>query len=201
MLYLIRHGRTDWNEMHKLQGRTDIPLNAEGRAMAERAALECRAVPFGVCFSSPLLRARQTAEILLRGRDVPIEFDDRLMEMCFGDAEGLGTLDQPPDSPVTLLFTDPGRYFPPEHGESMAELFERTGAFLREKAFPLLERGLDVLIVGHGAMNASIICRMNGLSPAHFWDTRVENCKLMTLPFPPLPAKDIPPDGTPRFPL
>ena len=88
MLYIMRHGRTDWNDRHKLQGRTDVPLNEEGRRMAEKAAEEYRDIPLDVCWCSPLIRARETAEIVLRGRDVPILTDDRLREMSFGDYEG-----------------------------------------------------------------------------------------------------------------
>ena len=72
MLYIIRHGKTDWNLKHKLQGRTDIPLNDEGRAMALEAGERYKDVHFDVCYCSPLIRARETAELLLKGRDVPI---------------------------------------------------------------------------------------------------------------------------------
>ena len=58
-LYLLRHGRTRWNEEGKLQGRTDVPLNEEGRAGALRAREELRHVPFSAVFSSPLSRARE----------------------------------------------------------------------------------------------------------------------------------------------
>ncbi|MBO4592414.1 MAG: histidine phosphatase family protein, partial [Eubacterium sp.] len=88
MLYIIRHGKTDWNVMHKLQGKTDVPLNDEGRAMAEQAREEYQDVHFDIAFCSPLSRARETAEILLRGRDIPIITDDRLTEMSFGIYEG-----------------------------------------------------------------------------------------------------------------
>ena len=77
MLYIMRHGRTDWNERHKLQGRTDIPLNANGRQMAEKAREEYADVHFDVCYCSPLIRARETAEIVLRGRNIPIIPDER----------------------------------------------------------------------------------------------------------------------------
>ena len=64
MLYIIRHGKTDWNVRHKMQGRTDIPLNEEGRQMAEAAREDYRDVHFDICFCSPLIRAKETAEIL-----------------------------------------------------------------------------------------------------------------------------------------
>ena len=182
MLYIIRHGKTDWNELHKLQGRTDVPLNDEGRRMAEEAREAYRDVHFDVCFCSPLSRARETAEILLRGRDVPVLTDDRLAEMGFGSYEGLENSFQIPDCPINVLFRSPEKYdSPPGGAESLDELFARTGAFLRERAEPLLKEGKDVLIVGHGAMNSSIVCRIRNLPRAEFWSAGIENCKLMRL--------------------
>ncbi|WP_341466281.1 histidine phosphatase family protein [Eubacterium ventriosum] len=89
MLYIMRHGKTDWNAKHKLQGRTDIPLNEEGIQMAEQAKEKYKDVNFDICYCSPLVRAKQTAEIVLEGRNIPIVYDDRLMEMCFGVYEGV----------------------------------------------------------------------------------------------------------------
>ena len=182
MLYIMRHGRTDWNDQHRLQGSTDIPLNAEGRLMAERAALEYRDIPLDVCFCSPLSRARETAEILLRGRDVPIVIDDRLREMGFGEYEGLANSFSLPDCPVNIIFQHPEQYTHSVGGaETFEELFARTGAFLREAADPLLAQGKNVLIVGHGAMNLSIISQIRGLPRSEFWTPGIENCKMIPL--------------------
>ena len=183
MLYIIRHGKTDWNALHRLQGRTDVPLNDEGRRMAEEAREAYRDVHFDICFCSPLSRARETAEILLRGRDVPVLTDDRLAEMGFGSYEGLENSFQIPDCPINVLFRSPEKYdSPPGGAESLDELFERTGAFLRERAEPLLKEGKDVLIVGHGAMNSSIVCQVRQLPRSQFWSAGIENCRLMRLP-------------------
>ena len=100
MLYIMRHGRTDWNVRHKLQGRTDIPLNEEGRRMAEKAGEEYRDVPLDICYSSPLVRARETAEIVLSGRNIPILTDDRLREMSFGEYEGAENTFSDPECPI-----------------------------------------------------------------------------------------------------
>ncbi|MBR5959696.1 MAG: histidine phosphatase family protein [Clostridia bacterium] len=183
MLYIIRHGKTDWNVRHKLQGRTDVPLNEEGRQMAEAAREEYRDVHFDLCFCSPLIRARETAEILLRGRNIPIVTDDRLMEMSFGSFEGIENSFQIPDCPINELFFKPDQYIvPPDGGESLDDLFARTGSFLEERVEPLLREGKDVLIVGHGAMNSSIVCRVRHLPRSQFWSAGIENCKLMPLP-------------------
>ena len=182
MLYIIRHGQTDWNVLHKLQGQTDVPLNEEGRRMAEAAREKYRDIHFDVCYCSPLIRARETAEILLRGRNIPILTDDRLKEMGFGSYEGLENSFRIPDCPINVLFQSPGQYTsPPGGAESLDALFARTGEFLREKAEPLLKKGRDMLIVGHGAMNSSIISQVRNLPRDQFWSAGIENCKLIRL--------------------
>ena len=89
MLYIIRHAKTDWNELYRLQGRTDIPLNQTGIQMARDAGAEYREVHFDVCYCSPLSRAVRTAELLLEGRGVPIIRDERQLEKCNIENKGL----------------------------------------------------------------------------------------------------------------
>ena len=182
MLYIIRHGKTDWNALHKLQGCNDIPLNEEGREMARAAAQEYRDVHFDICFCSPLIRARETAELLLEGREVPIIIDERLREMSFGIYEGAENTFSIPDCPINVLFWHPEQYTDiPEGAESLEELYARTGDFLENTAKPLLDEGKDLLIVGHGAMNSSILCQVKGIPVKDFWSAGIENCKLKQL--------------------
>ena len=182
MLYIMRHGKTDWNAKRKLQGCTDIPINDEGREMAIAASEEYKDIHFDVCYCSPLIRAKETAEIVLDGREVPIIYDDRLKEMCFGTYEGIENSFQIPDCPINVFFKDPANYIEPvDGGESMDELFARTGEFLEEVIEPELAAGKDIIIVGHGAMNSSIICQINDLPRSEFWSAGIENCKLKKL--------------------
>ncbi|MCR5716077.1 MAG: histidine phosphatase family protein [Lachnospiraceae bacterium] len=182
MLYIIRHGKTDWNEQKKLQGRTDIPLNAEGRKMALEAAERYRDVHFDICYCSPLVRAKETAELLLAGRNIPIVTDDRLVEMGFGEYEGIENSYEIPDCPINVIFQHPEQYTTSVGGsETFEELYARTGAFLKEVVEPQLRQGKDVLIVGHGAMNSSIVCQVRGIPRKDYWSAGIENCKLMKL--------------------
>ena len=107
MLYIMRHGKTDWNACHKLQGRTDIPLNEEGRMMAAEAGEKYADIHFDECYSSPLARAKETAEIFLKGRGVPVYTDDRLVEMGFGIYEGIENSFAIKDCPINSLFKNP----------------------------------------------------------------------------------------------
>lgn len=66
-------------------------------------------------------------------------------------------------------------------GRLLEELFKRTGNFLDEVVRQKLDEGKDVLIVGHGAMNSSIVCRIKNIGLDRFWSAGIENCKLMKL--------------------
>lgn len=184
MLYIMRHGKTDWNALHKLQGRTDIALNDEGRSMARKAHEEYKNVHIDVCYCSPLIRAHETAQILIGDREIPIITDERLVEMCFGEYEGIANSFEIPDCPINVLFKAPENYVESVGGaEAFAELFARTGAFLKEVVEPQLQAGKDVLIVGHGAMNASIVCQIKDLPIKDFWSAGLEQCKLLQLEY------------------
>ena len=165
MLYIMRHGRTDWNDRHKLQGRTDIPLNEEGRRMAEAAREDYMNVPLDICYCSPLILT-----------------DDRLREMSFGEYEGTENSFNIPDCPVNIIFQHPEAYTRSVGGaETFDELFARTGSFLREVIDPLIKKEKDVLIVGHGAMNLSIISQIRKLPIQDFWTPGIVNCKMIRL--------------------
>lgn len=182
MLYIMRHGTTDWNIEHRLQGRTDIPLNDDGRLMAENAAEIYEDVHFDVCYCSPLIRARETAEIFLNGRNIPIVTDERLIEMGFGIYEGTENYFKNSESPINIIFREPQSYkIPFEGAESFEELYSRTGEFIKEIVLPELEKGKDILIVGHGMMNLSIVCQVKDIPIERFWNAGIENCKLMKL--------------------
>ena len=89
-LYIIRHGETPWNAEVRLQGQTDIPLNENGIRLAKITGEALKDVPFDFAISSPLKRARQTAELVLAGRQIPVLEDARIEELSFGSWEGLG---------------------------------------------------------------------------------------------------------------
>ena len=163
MLYIIRHGQTEWNALHKLQGRTDIPLNDNGRRMAKEAGERYKDLHIDVCYSSPVIT------------------DDRLMEMSFGVYEGIENSFDIPDCPINTCFKDPVNYKTVKDGESFEELFARTGDFIDKEVKPLLDNGKDILIVGHGAMNCSIIAQFRGTLLKDFWKALPKNCELVKL--------------------
>ena len=181
MLYLLRHGQTDWNIDFRLQGTTDIPLNATGLAMAREAHDRYQDIPLDICFVSPLSRAVQTAELVLAGRDIPMVTDERLHELDFGSFDGMRRADAPEGHPVYTLFHTPERYVAEGGAEPLESLYARTGAFLADRVAPLQAEGKDILIVAHGAVNRAIINRVRGIPLARFWETRLDNCTMVAL--------------------
>ena len=142
MFYILRHGRTDWNEEHRLQGEVDIPLNETGRQMAYDAAEKYKDIDFDICYCSPLKRAQETARIFLADRNPAVEIitDNRLHEMCFGDYEGVKNIRQKPECPVYLLFEEPEKYVAKDGAESFEELYHRTGEFIEQVHRPCSRR-------------------------------------------------------------
>lgn len=184
LIYLIRHGETDWNKASRFQGQADIPLNTYGRELAEKTAEALKDVPFEVVFSSPLCRALETARILMGSRQIPIETDERLKEMNFGEFEGTVI---PPgisindENPLYYFWKEPEHYIPPAHGESFSQLYERSASFIQEKILPLEGSCETILVAGHGALNRSILNPIIGYSLADFWRIPLDNCAVSIL--------------------
>ena len=153
-IFVVRHGQTDWNKKRKLQGCSDIPLNEIGRKMAKDVALALQKIPFIVAFTSPLVRASETAKIILEGRSVPLFEDSRLREMEFGEYEGWrceeGNCDLPAD--FFHFFNAPDKYVPPKGGESYEIVHKRIHSFLAELYVNQKYKDASVLITAHGAV-------------------------------------------------
>ncbi len=148
-LYVIRHGKTVWNRSGRLQGQLDIELSDEGRAEAEKVAAVLRAVPFEAAFSSDLRRCVETAEIVLRGRDVPLQKTAALREENYGEWAGKTYAEVARRWPEQCAERERDRVNSrPEGGESLGELRARVMAQMDEIA-RTYRRG-NVLVVTHG---------------------------------------------------
>ncbi len=87
-LYIIRHGETDWNLKELVQGHTDIALNKTGEKQANDLAKMLNRIKFAAAFSSDLIRARRTAEIVAQEKKIAIKTTNALRERFFGRYEG-----------------------------------------------------------------------------------------------------------------
>lgn len=176
-LYIVRHGETDWNATKLLQGRSDIDLNENGRHAAIKLgdALDEQQITFDVIYSSPLIRAYETA-CLIRGRkSTAIIRDQRLIELCFGIQEGLPYSSWPESK---HFFHQPELYIPARNAETLDELKLRARSFIQEVIEPQYCSAKRILIVAHGALNKGIMSYLEDLDTAHFWGERLQkNCE------------------------
>ncbi|MCO7127651.1 histidine phosphatase family protein [Sporolactobacillus shoreicorticis] len=148
---LVRHGETDWNAMGKLQGREDIPLNERGRKQAEMVGESLQSVKFSAVVTSPLLRAKQTAEIINKfvGKLPLIENAD-FIEKAYGKASGLTIPERDEQFPDGVI---PGM-------EPIDLVRKRVihGLSAVKQSFP----GQPVLLVAHGGLINVILALLSG---------------------------------------
>ena len=181
-IYLIRHGQTPWNSERRFQGRTDIELNEYGREVAGITGRALENVDFDLIYSSPLMRAYETACLIRGHRNIRIIRDDRMREMSFGENEGRLEKDilEEEGNTFKYFFTHPELYVAGNGAESFEELIKRSGQFLDEvckNAANLNLKHNRIMIVGHGAINKSIMCYIENRPVADFWKGDLQkNC-------------------------
>lgn len=151
--YFLRHGETDWNRTHRLQGNIDVPLNETGIAQAQAAAAKLAGLPIASIVSSPLSRAFRTAEFAAQALGLPVELDAGLAECALGVREGT------PEEGFLARWQRGEET--PEGGESFVEFCRRAQAGVGRA---LARRG-PVLVVAHGGV-FSALRRTLGLGPS-----------------------------------
>lgn len=168
---LVRHGETEWNRAGRYQGRTDIPLSPDGEAQVKALGRRLAHVPIALAVSSPLSRARRTAEAILAGRDTKLEIDEGLLEISHGDWEGQLATDI--ELSHAELFgtwrSRPDRDVPAGPGaETLGDVEDRAWPVLLNLCARL---GPDEtgLIAAHDAVNRALLCRVLGLPLSRVW--------------------------------
>ncbi len=148
----IRHGVTEWNKEGRSQGNTDIPLNEEGLQMAEQIANRLEHEKWDVIYSSPLLRAQKTAEVIAnRKQPIKLYLDNRLRETGGGQAEGTTLAERIDKWGTSWQKVDLG-------AESEMDVIERGMTFIEEiKTKHLGER---VLVVSHGSFIRTLMSEL-----------------------------------------
>lgn len=178
-LYLVRHGETDWNIEGRIQGTIDVPLNERGRRQAACLAARLKRCGAGAIYTSPLLRALETAQVIAASLGVAVTSEPDLRERDFGVWQGLLASELPIRFPGELarLRADAADAFPPG-GESFRQLMFRVA-----KAVDHLVRtapDVDIVIVSHGGTTHALLCHLLGIDPAHRSRFVVDNASLTT---------------------
>lgn len=175
MIYIIRHGQTEMNQANVLQGRSNFPLNEKGTAQAESAAkrLKDQKIVFDKMYSSPLIRAVQTAKIV-GGELLPLVVDERLIEMDYGPYEGMDLKKPAPE--VLHFFSDFQNNPAPEGMEPLDEVVKRSGEFLEE----IKEEAekYTILISTHAIAMKGLLEYLTPDSNGAYWSKYIGNCEV-----------------------
>lgn len=167
LLYLIRHGETDWNVERRCQGFSDIPLNETGRRQADAIARHLSDVDIGAIYSSSLSRASEMAEMIAKYHDASVQMKDGLRELNQGAFEGL-TLTELAGNHSDFLaewFKNPADLQLPS-GESMRKMQTRAWSVIEE----IVEGNTEghVVAVSHNLCILSILCQVMKMDLSDF---------------------------------
>ncbi|OHE80142.1 MAG: phosphoglycerate mutase [Lysobacterales bacterium GWF1_69_6] len=173
-ILLARHGETPWNAEGRYQGQRDIALSEVGEGQARLLGQRLAGVPIHRAVSSPLSRARRTAELALgEARAAQLQLDQGLQEIAHGDWEGLLAAEIRERDPNRLRAwrEAPETVQMPGGGESLVEVLDRAWpAFAR--ACEGLGADDTLLVVAHDAVNRVILARVLGLPLSRLWSFR-----------------------------
>lgn len=158
-IYVVRHGQTDWNVQSIIQGHSDIPLNKKGVEQAKKLASKLSLVKFDAVFSSDLIRAKRTAEIIVLEKKLAVKTTQALRERYFGKFEGKDWRKY--DSEIIALLN---KYQKVGYDQKKAvmetdiSMISRVFNFLREiaVAYP----GKTVLMVSHGGLMRALLIKL-----------------------------------------
>ena len=174
MIYIVRHGQTEKNRVRVLQGRSDIPLNKEGKNQAGcvRDWFQSQGITFDMVYSSPLQRAVETAHIITD--KCPVRIDQRLIEMDYGPYEGMDLTKPLPE--VSLFFSDFVRNPAPTGMEPLEEVVRRAGSFMED--IKESSRGNSILISTHAIAMKGILEYLTPDSLGSWWSKYIGNCSV-----------------------
>ena len=207
-LLLARHGQSVSNAVRRFQGVQDVPLSELGRRQAAALAGAFGQRRIAAVYSSPLQRARHTAELVAAAVQAPLRSVDDLRELSLGEWEGctVEEVEARPGNPYACWVRDPVGSLPPG-GEPLADVQGRVVRALAdiERAHP---NGDDVLVVCHGGVISAYLAHCLGLPLSSIWRLTVSNCSITELAPPRLLSMNVtthltgiavPPSGFPTL--
>lgn len=185
---LVRHGETQWNRESRFQGIRDIPLNENGKKQGQKAADFLQEISLNFAVSSPMLRPKETAEIILQHHgEIELELQPQLQEICHGlwegkleseiEAEFPGLLTQWKESPETVQMPD---------GENLQQVWDRAIACWNQMVenYSQSTDSKTGIVVAHDAINKVILCYLLGLNPSNFWNIKQGNGGVSVIDYP-----------------
>lgn len=176
-LVIVRHGQSQWNLENRFTGWIDIDLSPAGIEEAKKAGEKLKGFKFDEAFTSDLIRAQKTLDIILdeiNQKDIPVEKDVALNERMYGDLQGLNKDEcrkQFGEEQVKIWRRSYDT--PPPNGESLKDTADRVLPYYRTKIEPELKKGKDILISAHGNSLRALIMYLEKLTPEQILQTEI----------------------------
>lgn len=178
-IYFVRHGETSWNSLGRLLGESDIPLNRQGRRLADVTGEALADVSFEAVFSSPYLRTLETAERIVKGKKTSVFKDERIREITWGKWDGLTAEEiagMGKKKEFDLFYTDPFKFAGAPGGETIRQVCSRGKDFLDDLFSRREFEKSNILVVTHGCAVRGILNHLYE-EPEDFWQGGVPpNC-------------------------
>ena len=175
-LFFVRHGKTEWNGQYRFQGKSDIPLNEEGRLQAQSLASRLSGWSGVRILTSPLSRALETSAIIAAACGAVAEPQEGLSEMGFGAWEGRSIFETETSDPQAFREwkNNPFKFVPPG-GEGFPEIQCRLLPVLDEALSSVQER---ILLISHGGIIRAALSLLLDLSQESVWRMKLSNCSV-----------------------
>lgn len=181
-LYLLRHGKTEWNKNSIIQGQTDTKLNENGLKAASRAVDLFKEIELDFIYSSDLKRARKTAQFIAQDKNLAIRESSKIREIAFGDWEGLKYSQIKDKFPQrAVAWEEDPLQNSPNGGENLLDLKKRVDNFFQEILSK--HQGGKILVVSHGGVIKTYLTSVLAIEVNKFWQFQIDNCSLTELKF------------------
>jgi len=167
-IYLVRHGQTQWNKEQIFRGTSDVPLNGSGQEEARLTAKALGTRPISAVYTSPLVRASETAAGIAGIRGLEVRTLEGLTDLCFGEWQGVShraVMERYPELYRRWL-EEPHRITFPG-GDSLRTLQSRAVKAVKQTVLSHPED--TIVMVSHRVVNRVLICGLVGIDLSHFW--------------------------------
>ena len=173
----VRHGQSQWNLENRFTGWIDIDLSEKGVEEAISAGNKLKGYKFDMAFTSALIRAQRTLDIILDitgQKDIPVEKDKALNERMYGDLQGLNKDEMRVKFGAEQVHLWRRSYdVAPPNGESLKDTADRVLPYWHSKIAPELKKGKNILIAAHGNSLRALVMYLEKLSPEEIVKTEI----------------------------
>jgi len=176
-LVIVRHGQSQWNKENRFTGWIDIDLSPAGEEEAVKAAGKLDGCKFDAAFTSDLIRAQRTLDIILdktNQKNIPVKKDKALNERMYGDLQGMNKDEcREKFGPEQVKIWRRSYDTAPPNGESLKDTADRVMPYYHKEIEPLLKTGKNVLISAHGNSLRALIMYLEKLSKEEILETEI----------------------------